>query len=196
MLITNHKNQNELYMTNWPVCFTVLHDNADKLFWQHANQAAISKRALPCKKARGADKLQLLARKDKQPLEDKELPLVEHSRPERGMGFNELWGQETCSVINSQKISLSIQENPHSAVLPPSLELKFNLVSKGRGKTCIIKRGNQRTMWRKRSHPHFCSPEGLKEKLKIQNCSALTRHCWEWERWMFHPRGLSLPFFQ
>lgn len=52
MLITNHKNQNELYMTNWPVCFTVLHGNADKLFWRHANQAAISKRGLPCKKGK------------------------------------------------------------------------------------------------------------------------------------------------
>lgn len=41
MLITNHCNQNELYMTNWPVCFTVLHGKADKLFWQHANHTAI-----------------------------------------------------------------------------------------------------------------------------------------------------------
>lgn len=64
MLITNHKNQNELYTTNWLVCFTVLHGNADKLFWQHANQAAISKRGLPSKKTKGAGKLQLLARKD------------------------------------------------------------------------------------------------------------------------------------
>lgn len=81
-------------MTNWPVCFTVLHGNADKLFWQHANPAAISKRGLPCKKAKEAGKLQLLARKDRQPLGDEELLLAGNSRPGKGIGFNELQGQE------------------------------------------------------------------------------------------------------
>lgn len=59
------------------------------------------------------------------------------------MGFNEMKGQETLGIIKSQKISLSAQQNPHLAVLPPSLELKFNLVSKWRGKTCIIKHRDQ-----------------------------------------------------
>lgn len=69
------------------------------------------------------------------------------------MGFNEMKGQKTWGIIKSQKISLRVQQNHRLAVLPPSLELKFNLVSKGRGKTCIIMHRNQWTVWRKRSHP-------------------------------------------
>lgn len=44
VLITNQRNQNEVYMTNLPVCFTVIHGNVGKVFWQHANRAAASKR--------------------------------------------------------------------------------------------------------------------------------------------------------
>lgn len=57
-------------------------------------QLLSAREVFPVKKAKEAGKLQLLARKDRQPLGDEELLLAGNSRPGKGIGFNELQGQE------------------------------------------------------------------------------------------------------
>lgn len=104
--------------------------------------------------------------------------------------------KKICCVINSRKISLSVQENPLSAVLPSSLELNFNLVSKGRGKTALLSMEINELCEGKGDTLTFAAKKGLKEKVKIKNCSTFNNQCQEWESLVFHPIGLSLTFFQ
>lgn len=150
----------------------------------------LSAKGIPCIK-RTAGKLQLLPRKDRSHL-GKRKSFWRKCQGRRGIEFNEMKEQETWGIIKSQKISLSVQQNPHLAVLPPSLKLKFNLVSKGRGKTCIIKHRNQWTVWRKRSQPLLAAQKVKKEKVKIYDSSALTLSVGNGTG-ACHPTDLSLP---
>lgn len=103
LLVTNQRNQNEMYMTNWPVCFIVIHGNADKVFWLHANQAAFSKRHSLYKKQKKQARCSYFLGKTETTWE-KGAAFRRKCQGREGKRFNEMKGQKTWNIIKSQKI--------------------------------------------------------------------------------------------